>query len=167
MSGIQPGVVAFNPTPGWDPRPTPYHQWDPSVRGFVLRPGALDAARADRAGAVNRLCVEHQERPVSYDGSVFDADAAARENIAGVVARIGRGDGLTGGWIGWRTFDNSMVWASASAEDVFGHLRGVSLLIEDRKQALLAAAWAHKAALARLESVEAILAYDITAGWPT
>lgn len=154
---------ALTPFP---PAPGTWWEWDFLNLEWRLPLGALDAARAAQAAAVDRLRAERYDRPLAYAGTLFDADAAARENIAGVLARLARGDGLTVGWVGWRTFDNSMVWSAASADEVAGHLRGLSCLIEDRKQALLAAAWMHKAALAGLESVEAVLAYDITAGWP-
>ena len=126
----------------------------------------VDAARAAQAAAVDRLRAERYDRPLAYGGTLFDVDAAARENISGVLARLARGDGLTAGWIGWRTFGNSMVWADASEEEVLTHLRGLSRAIEDRKQALLSAAWSHKDALAGLDSVEAVMGYDITVGWP-
>lgn len=154
---------ALTPFP---PAPGKWWEWDFLNLEWRLPLGALDAARAAQAAAVDRLRAERCDRPLAYAGTLFDADAAARENIAGVLARLARGDGLTVGWVGWRTFDNSMVWSAASADEVAGHLRGLSCLIEDRQQALLAAAWMHKAALAGLESVEAVLAYDITAGWP-
>lgn len=154
---------AFVPFPA---RPSVAHLWDWGAYEWAVTADSVAKMKSERCEQVDRLCIERQDRPVDYDGVVFDADAAARENIAGVVTRIARGDGLTAGWIGWRAFDNSMVWSAASADEVAGHLRGLSCLIEDRKQALLAAAWMHKAALAGLESVEAVLAYDITAGWP-
>ena len=154
---------ALTPFP---PAPGKWWEWDFLNLEWRLPLGALDAARAAQAAAVDRLRDEHYDRPLSYGGTLFDADAFARENIAGVLARLARGDGLTAGWAGWRTFNNSMEWADASAEEVLSLLRGLSCAIEDRKQGLLLAAWGHKDALAGLESVEAVMSYDITVGWP-
>ncbi len=127
---------------------------------------SVDDAREVQAQAVDRIRSARHGQPIAYMGEFFDADVAARENISGVLTRLTRGDGLTAGWIGWRTFDNNMVWADEPAEEVLSHLRGLSCAIEDRKQALLSVAWGHKDALAELSSVEAVMEYDITAGWP-
>lgn len=153
-------LTMFPPSPG------NWWEWDWLELEWRIPPGALDAARAAQAAAVDRLRAERHEQPITYAGCLFDADSAARENISGVFARLDRGDGLTAGWIGWRAFDNNMVWADEPAGEVLSHLRGLSCAIEDRKQALLSVAWGHKDAISALETVEAILAYDITTGWP-
>ena len=59
-----------------------------------------------------------------------------------------------------------MHWAADDAATVLTSLTALSRAIENREQALLIAAWQHKAAIAALTSVEALLAYDVTAGWP-
>ena len=105
-------------------------------------------------------------QPIAYGGSLFDADTQSIDNMRGVVARIERGDGLTAGWIGWRTFDNAIVWADATAAEVLAHLNAIARALEDRRQAVLAASWVHKAAIQALGTVEAVQAYAIESGWP-
>ena len=97
----------------------------------------------------------------------FDADKVSRERISGMIARLQRGDGLPTGWVGWRDASNQQQWATDNAETVLANLTALSRAIEDREQALLVAAWQHKAAIAALSDIDAILAYDVTAGWPT
>ena len=96
----------------------------------------------------------------------FDADKASRERISGTIARLQRGDGLPAGWLGWRDANNNMRWAEDDTATVLANLTALSRAIEDREQALLAASWAHKANIAALEDIDAILAYDVTVGWP-
>lgn len=115
----------------------------------------IDAERARRALA-----------PIEYAGSPFDADSLARERISGLILRLLRGDGLPASWIGWRGADNVMHWAALDADAVRVQISGLSSAIEDREQALLIAAWQHKAAVLALESAEAVQGYDISAGWP-
>lgn len=126
----------------------------------------LAAAALDARERIDSLRDEKRLLPVAYQGVLFDADPASIANIQGLSARIARGDGLTAGWAGWRTFDNAMVWVDDSPADVLGHLNAISRELEDRQQAILLCAWGHKAAIAALDTVEAVLAYDITAGWP-
>ena len=59
-----------------------------------------------------------------------------------------------------------MHWATDDAATVLAHLTTLARAIEDREQALLIAAWQHKAAIASLTDIDAILAYPVTEGWP-
>lgn len=144
-------------------RPSEFHYWDWTSKAWLPD---LDHARTARQAEVGTEFIRRDLAPITYAGTAFDANAQARENIGGTLSRLLRGDGLPGGWIGWRDHANAMHWATDDAETVQTHLAALSRAIEDRKQALLVAAWTHKAALDALATVEAILAYDITAAWP-
>lgn len=96
----------------------------------------------------------------------FDADKVSRDRISGMIARLQRGDGLPAGWMGWRDAENAYRWADDDAETVLANLTALSCAIEDREQALLVAGWTHKANIAALEDIDAILGYDVTANWP-
>ena len=76
-------------------------------------------------------------------------------------------NGATAGWMGWRDADNQQHWAEDDAAIVLANIAALSRAIEDREHALLVASWTHKANIAALEDVDAILAYDVTANWPT
>lgn len=73
---------------------------------------------------------------------------------------------MPAGWVGWRDAENACRWADDDAETVLANLTTLSRAIEDREQALLVASWAHKAAINAFEDIDAILSYDVTAGWP-
>lgn len=147
-------------------QPSDYHAWDWASCAWVAISGAFESAKAERCAAVNRLRDAKQVLPIECDGIVFDADTKSLENIRGVISRIERGDGLTVGWVGWRTFDNTMVWADSSPDEVLALLSAIARGLEDRKQALMIAAWTHKAAIAALSTPDDVASYDITAGWP-
>lgn len=145
------------------PQPSAFHRWDWPTKSWLPE---LDRARTSRQAALRAEFARRNLAPIASAGAVFDADTQARENISGTLGRLLRGDGLPGGWIGWRDHANAMHWAADDAATVQAHLTTLSRAIEDRKQALLVAAWAHKAALAALTDIDAIIAYDIVAGWP-
>lgn len=104
--------------------------------------------------------------PILFEGVVFQADAESRGLISGTLARILRGDGLPGPWIGWRDVSNEMHWADLSADAVRIKLAGLSTAIEDRESALRIATWQRKAAVRALTDVAAVDGFDVTAGWP-
>jgi hypothetical protein len=138
--------------------PSAFYERDPLTKSWLPN---LDAARESK---LQQVAAELSTRLyLPYNG--FDADKVSRERISGMIARIQRGDGLPTGWMGWRDASNQQHWSQDDAATVLANLTALSRAIEDREQVLLIAAWQHKAAIAALTSVEALLAYDVTAGW--
>ena len=141
-------------------KPSPNHEWDWTTKSWLPN---LDAARESK---LQQVAAELNTR-LYLPCNGFDADAVSRERIGGTIARLQRGDGLPAGWMGWRDASNQQWWAEDDATTVLANLTALSCAIEDREQALLVASWAHKAAIAALEDIDAILGYDVTTGWPT
>lgn len=140
--------------------PSPYHTWSLVSESWLPN---LDAAQAAKLQEVSA----ELNRRLYLPCNGFDADKVSRERISCMIARLQRGDGLPAGWIGWRDADNNMHWAADDAATVLANLTSLSRAIEDREQALLVASWTHKANIVALEDIDAILAYDVTVGWPT
>lgn len=59
-----------------------------------------------------------------------------------------------------------MHWITDDASTVLTNLTALSRAIEGREQALLVAAWQHKANIAALTDIDTIIGYDVTANWP-
>lgn len=140
-------------------KPSPYHEWDWTTKTWLPN---LDAAREAR---LQQVAAELSIR-LYLPCNGFDADKVSRERISGMIARLQRGDGLPAGWVGWRDASNQQQWVTDDAATVLANLVSLSRAIEDREQALLVAAWQHKAAIAALTDIDAILSYDVTANWP-
>lgn len=142
------------------PRPTDFHDWSGVTKSWLPN---LDAAREAK---LQQVAAELSTR-LYLPCNGFDADKVSRERISGMIARLQRGDGLPAGWIGWRNASNNMQWAADDAATVLANLTVLSRAIEDREQALLAASWQHKTAIHAITDIDPLLAYDVTAGWPT
>lgn len=145
------------PTPE---KPSPHHEWDWTTKSWLPN---LDAARAAK---LQEVAAELNTR-LYLPCNGFDADKVSRERIGGTIARLQRGDGLPAGWVGWRDASNQQQWAADDAATVLANLVSLSRAIEDREQALLVASWTHKANITALTDIDTILAYDVTANWPT
>ena len=150
---VQDGAIVSRPS-----QPSPHHEWDWTTKSWLPN---LDAAKAAKKAEIETELSRRLYLPCNG----FDADKISRERISGMIARLQRGDGLPAGWLGWRDASNDMHWVADDAATVLANLTALSRAIENREQALLIAAWQHKAAIAALTSVEALLAYDVTAGW--
>lgn len=140
-------------------RPSPHHEWDWPTKSWLPN---LDAAKAAKKTEIEAELSRRLYLPCNG----FDADKVSRERISGMIARLQRGDGLPAGWVGWRDASNQQQWATDDAATVLANLVSLSRAIEDREQALLIAAWQHKAAIAALPDIDTILSYDVTANWP-
>ena len=150
---VQNGEIVLFPE-----KPSPHHEWDWTTKSWLPN---LDAARSSKLQQVSAELNARLYLPCNG----FDADKVSRERISGMIARLQRGDGLPAGWVGWRDASNQQQWATDDAATVLANLTALSRVIEDREQALLVASWAHKANIAALEDIDAILSYDVTAAW--
>ena len=157
LSEVYVDITTVSPVP-FPAKPSPHHEWDWTTKSWLPN---LDAARESK---LQQVAAELNAR-LYLPCNGFDADNVSRERISGTIARLQRGDGLPAGWLGWRDASNDMHWAADDAATVLTSLTALSRAIEDREQALLIATWQHKAAIAALEDIDAILAYDVTAGW--
>ena len=142
------------------PRQGAYMHWSVEYESWLPN---LDAARAAKLQEVS----EELNIRLYLPCNGFDADKVSRDRISGTIARLQRGDGLPAGWMGWRDAANEMHWTNDEPATVLANLCTLSRAIEDREQALLATAWQHKASIAGLEDIDAILSYDVTTDWPT
>ena len=140
------------------PKPTDFHDWSSVTKSWFPN---LDAAKAAKKAEIEAELVRRLYLPCNG----FDADKVSRERISGMIARLQRGDGLPAGWLGWRDANNDMQWAADDAATALASLTALSRAIENREQALLVASWTHKANISALTDIDAILAYDTTAGW--
>lgn len=140
-----------------------YADWDPISEKWSPR---LSEAIADRSRLVSQRLSELSQEPVESHVGRFDADRVSRERISGAIARLQRGDGLPAGWIGWRDASNQQQWVTDDAATVLANLTALSRAIEGREQALLVASWQHKANIAALTDIDAIITYPVTEGWP-
>lgn len=139
-------------------RPSPHHDWDWATKSWLPN---LDAAREAKLQQVVAELTTRLYLPCNG----FDADKVSRGRISGVIARLQRGDGLPAGWVGWRDANNQQQWVTDSAETVLANLTTLSCAIEDREQALLIASWSHKANIAALVNIEAVMNYNVNEGW--
>lgn len=139
--------------------------WHADLWRWVALP-TVAARLRQRDAEVSALVVSKSAEPIALDGMTFDADETARGRMLGTLLQLLLGLGLPAGWEGWRDHDNIMRWASVADMVVRDGLAALTRAIAEREQGLLLAAWAIKATLATLPTVEAIDAFDISQGWP-
>lgn len=146
------------------PQPSPFHLWDWTQKVWEEN---VQAAKQAKYDAINSTVLGRRVSPIAYDGTVFDADAIAKERIISVILRGLRGGLLPAGWLGWKDRNNALQWGALPWVQVQTKLSGLAQAIEDREQALLAKAWALKQVVSGAQTLAEVGAVDVETGWPT
>ena len=149
------------------PRPSLFHYPDIATRGWV---GAPILARDSRKVEIEQERARRNFLPILADGVRLDADATAQKNLSDKLQEVRESIRL-----GLVMPPSLMVWKDADNHiHVFTNIQAYhdwlsifTIAISQRGTMLYAAAWQHKAAIATLEDIDAILGYDMTQGWPT
>lgn len=173
------GVVATLPDYSWvevvggvktlhtAPARPPHHEWDwPTKSWLPDLPAAISARKAE-------IDVERDRRislPLLYDGKNLDADARARENLKSKLEEIKSREALNQPMpqqmMVWRDADNvTHSWPTQEAYKAW--LEGFAVTMSERGTMIYAACWAHKGNIGALTSVEDVLNYNATIGWPS
>ena len=139
-------------------RPSQYHVWQNG--GWVdSRPApTLAEEKEKKSVAIN---VERERRgvlPITFQGIEWDADNIAQRNISAWMAAIAAGVTIPTGFV-WRATDNTNHAADAD------FVNGLGAAITLRGTLLYQTSWGKKAEVAALTTVDAVKAYDVTAGW--
>ena len=148
-------------------KPSPHHEWDWTTKSWIPDlPAAISARKAE-------INVERDRRislPLLYDGKNLDADARARENLKSKLEEIKSREALNQPMpqqmMVWRDADNiTHSWPTQEAYKAW--LEGFVVSMSERGTMIYAACWAHKGNIVALTSVEDVLNYNATIGWPS
>ena len=134
------------------PSPSAYHYFDFVTKQWVLPDGYLEAAKDKKRKEVNDMRSLLLSAPVEYQGSQYDADSTAIQNISSVL--------LLGG-------DESVIWRDYNNQDhtmTMADLQGLANAIKDRNSLLYARSWEIKADIDALIDIDTVNAYVITFG---
>ena len=114
-----------------------------------------------KAAKTEEINVERERRgilPITFQGIEWDADELSQRNISAWMASIAAGVAIPTGFV-WRATDNTNHAADAD------FVNGLGAAITLRGTVLYQTSWGKKAAVNALTTVDAVKAYDVTAGW--
>lgn len=133
-------------------KPSNYHVFDYQIEDWVTSIDGLDLAKSDKKQTVNDLRADLSKSPILYQGSRYDADQQAIQNISSVL--------LLGGdsTITWRDYDNiNHVMSIAD-------LQGLANAIKDRNSVLYTRSWEIKEDIDALATIQEVDDYVIDFG---
>jgi hypothetical protein len=139
-------------------KPSQYHVWQND--GWVdSRPIPTLAEEKEKKNI--DINIERERRgvlPILFAGIEWDADKTAQRNISAWMASIAAGVTIPTEFV-WRATDNTNHPADAA------FVNGLGASITLRGTLLYQTSWGKKAEVNALTTVDAVKAYDVTAGW--
>jgi len=105
---------------------------------------------------------KHARKPVSYDGSEFDADPTAQQKLTGKLtyAQAAGKDSDLAWSVGWKTANNSYVQLS------YDDLAAVVQAVNEQVQTAYNNEAQLLAQIEQAETIDELDAIDLTSGWP-
>lgn len=133
---------------------------DPLPSKATLDNLMLDKIKALKSMEVNAYRDEYLFDRFVYDNKRWDCDEVARGNINGALT-IGmvNGNALTPG-MSWRDYDNQN-WAVD-----FAYIAAMAGALTAFTNATYVSSWSHKTNIQNLTTVQDVIEYNYTAGWP-
>lgn len=155
------------------PTKPPHHDWNWPTKSWLPN---LDAAKAAKKVEIEAERNRRINEPLIYDGKALDADQAARDNLKAkleeVRERIRLNMPMAPELLVWRDNGNQ-IHAWPTIEAYHDWLAGYAVAMSDRGTRCYACAWHHKDVIKAANdpngqpwTVEAVLGYPLTQGWP-
>lgn len=145
---------------------TEFDEWDSSLHQRVTN---LHLAQKRRVSQVISEYRRRKELPLMYDNKVLDTDDAAREQLMFKIfefeerARLNQPAGVAAR--AWENSDGTFHTFGTDAE-LRNWLGGFVIALSERTAQLRVATRRHAKSIRSLTNVDAVMAYDVTAGWP-
>lgn len=146
-------------------RPSEFHHWNQAEERWV---GDIDGAVQARKQEVDQYLQARIQAPIQVGDILLDGDTVAQSNLQSKLtemkARLDLGLPTSAELLVWRDHHNvTHSWETLT--EYYTWLAGYAVLLSTRGTLLYRQSWLHKEAVAALDSLEAVQAYDVTAGW--
>ena len=147
-------------------RPSEFHEWNYTTKAWEVSSAQIAAARAKKLFDLDLAYASSRNVPFSFGGSSLSCSDLAIDGIRCVVSQIENVGLIPDEWNGWRTVDGSRLTPLNALDSELARAKSILVSAESRRAALLSIFWNHADAIAALTTVSAIMAYDVTTGWP-
>ena len=147
-------------------RPSEFHEWNYTTKAWEVSSAQIAAARAKKLFDLDLAYASSRNVPFSFGGSSLSCSDLAIDGIRCVVSQIENIGLMPDEWNGWRTVDGSRLTPLNALDSELARAKSILVSAESRRAALLSIFWNHADAIAALTTVSAIMAYDVTTGWP-
>lgn len=149
--------AVFAAAQGWLPAGEAQIGWRLIEGGLVAPTPEIATLRAQRLTELAALRFTQETAGLTVNGARIETDRAAQSLLTGAVALIGLDPNRV---LDWKTAAGA--WVSLDAPTV----QALALAVAAHVEACFSAERAHAEALAALDTAEALMAYDLTVGWP-
>lgn len=161
ISELHPTVVCHSSGNGSIYEDIVHDGGDPLPSKATLDSEVLEVIKVKAKAEVNVFRKDYMNDYFTYDFKQWDCDEEAVTNITGtlLIGLVG-GNALPPGFV-WRDRSN------VDHEVDFMYMVNMAVTVMTFKKQVYAISWVHKATLDSFPTVQHVLDYDITYGWPT
>lgn len=147
--------------------PSEFHEWNYTTKAWEVSSGQIAAARAKKLFDLDLAYTSSRSVPFFYSGNLLSCSDVSIDGIRCVVSQIENIGLMPDEWNGWRTVDGTRLDPLYTIEAELARAKSILVSAESRRAKLLSLFWNHCDAIAALTTVSAIVAYDVTTGWPS
>jgi len=155
-----PTLTAFPTKPG------DYYDFDFTTFTWVVSSTRLAAVRQLRETDLYAEFTTRRCTPILFNAHPFAATDEFLRDVTSILAAGNHLSAFPSGYTGLRSSDGGRTTVQASWADEVVYLQQILENCEVQRALCLIAFYAHQDGLAACTTVEALLAYDITSGWP-
>lgn len=149
------------------PRPGEYYDFNFTTHVWEVSAARLEQAKEAKAGDLSEQYRARRNASVLYGGNPYSPTDDLVRDIRTVITCLEYFTTAPAGWSGVRALNGARSNVEAYWSDERDNLAGMLANIELRRAVLLSVYYNHLDGIAAAATVEAVLAYDVTTGWPT
>lgn len=143
-------------------RPSEYHQYDYVNKQWVILNEHQDLSKIDKKNEIINTMNKLRFSTILYDGKNLDANELSQTNISGKILQLQNEIALSivSGDLFWKDADNVIhTWTDPAI--YLEWLQGLQIAIANRTSTLYQTAWAGKAEVDLLTTIQAVIDYDV------
>lgn len=143
-------------------RPSEYHQYDYVNKQWVILNEHQDISKIDKKNEIINTMNKLRFSTILYDGKNLDANELSQTNISGKILQLQNEIALSivSGDLFWKDADNVIhTWTDPAI--YLEWLQGLQIAIANRTSTLYQTAWAGKAEVDLLTTIQAVIDYDV------
>ena len=149
------------------PRPSEYYDFDFVTHTWAVSAERLAQAKQNKMAQLNAEFMTRRHAPILFNGNPYVPTDEMVRDIRSFIESIQYFTTTPPMWDGIRSTNGGRTPTHFTWEDERDYLLGMLANMEQQRAKCLAVLYSHQDGIAESATVEAVLAYNFTTGWPT
>ena len=161
-------IVGGTPTLIQSPaKPGDYYDFDFATHTWVVSADRLAQAKQNKMAQLNAEFMTRRQAPILFNGNPYSPSDEMVRDLRSFIENLDYFGFNPSMWNGIRSTNGGRTPIHYTPEDEISYLRGMLAGMEQRRAQCLAVLYSHQNGIDESATVDAVLAYDLSGGWPT